>query len=97
MNNYVLGALRFYDFGFYAKPNNAFFAGRDYSQEFYFWHVLTGVRPGSELYLSTFSNLYHGDVLAIFMPAILTLQMILIFSTLALTIFFSTCLKSLVE
>jgi hypothetical protein len=85
MNNYVLGALRFYDFGFYAKPNNAFFAGRDYSQEFYFWHVLTGVRPGSELYLSTFSNLYHGDVLAIFMPAILTLQMILIFSTLALT------------
>jgi hypothetical protein len=85
MNNYVLGAIRFYNQGFFSKPTLGFNAGSDYSQEYYYFHVLQGVRPGSEIYLSALSNLHNGNVLAIFMPAILTLQMILIFGTLALS------------
>jgi len=95
MNNYVLAATRFFNFGFFDKPNQDFFAGRDYSQVYYYFHVLSGVRPGSELYLAAYSKLHHGDTLAIFMPAILTLQIVLIFSILAVSRTMSLRTKSI--
>ena len=85
MNNYVLAATRFYNFGFFDLPNSNFYSGADYSQAYYFFHVLGGVRPGSELFLAGVANFHHGDVLSIFMPTILTLQFVLVFSILALS------------
>jgi hypothetical protein len=83
MNNYVLAARRFYNFGFFTKPNTEFFMNKDFSQIYYFMHVRDGVRPGSELFLAGIANVNGGDTLSVFMPSILALQMVLIFSTLA--------------
>ncbi len=85
MNNYVLAATRFYNYGFFSKPNASLYSGTDYSQEYYFFHVISAVRPGSELFVSAFSNLHSGDALAVFMPSIMTLQLVLIFTILAIS------------
>jgi hypothetical protein len=85
MNNYVLAAMRFYENGFFDKPNSDLFSAIDYSQIYYYFHVIQGVRPGSELYLSAYSLSSNGDVLSIFMSAILSLHFVLLFSTLAIS------------
>jgi hypothetical protein len=85
MNNYVLAAMRFYEGGFFNKPNSGLMSGKDYSQVYYYFHVTQGVRPGSELFLSALSTVKKGDAFAIFMPAIVSLQMILMSATVALS------------
>jgi hypothetical protein len=84
MNNYVLAATRFYENGFYSKPIISLFNGTDYSGAYYYFHVLQGVRPGSELFLAFVTLFKPGSTLQIFMPTILALQMILISATLGL-------------
>ena len=85
MNNYVLAARRFYNYGFFTKPNmEALNSGSDYSLVYYFFHVTQGVRPGSELFLAFTSRILNGDTLAIFMPTVVTLQIILISTTIGL-------------
>lgn len=84
MNNYVLAAKNFYNSSFFSEPNRSLDNGTDYSQLLHYFYVQGGVRPGSELFLAGYSNFNQGDTLSIFMPAILTLQLILLFSTLAL-------------
>ncbi len=85
MNNYVLAAMRFYENGFFQQPDSRFLAGTDYTQTYYYFHVTQGVRPGSELYLSAYSIFTQGQAISIFMSAIISLQMVLLFSTLALS------------
>ena len=84
MNNYVLGAERFVNFGFDVPPNQEFFDGRDYSQTYYFFHSSQGVRSGSEHLLALISGGQSRQVLPVFMPTILALHMSLSSASLAL-------------
>lgn len=85
MTNYVLGATRFFNFGFNTEPMNSFYEGKDYSQAYYFLYSANGIRSGSELYLSVVSLISNGDPMTIFMTGILVIQMILFSTTLLLT------------
>ena len=84
MNNYVLGAMRFYQTGFYTKPDFRLLAGMDYSQLYYYFEPKQGIRPGSELFLALVSSFHHGNSLQVFMPTIVALQMVFIAVTVAL-------------
>ena len=79
MANYCLGAQRFFNHGFFDKPDlDALASGREYSLAYWFFHVARGVRPGSELMLSfvwSFSGLNAHQV---FMPVIMALHLSLI-------------------
>lgn len=87
MTNYVLAAQRFYANGFFDKIDSSnFLAGKEYSEEFYFLHVTSGVRPGSELLLAFNSFLTSGDSLKVFMVTIASLQFVLTVSAIALMI-----------
>lgn len=78
MNNYVLSAMRLYHQGFFEVANQKLFDGKDYSQVFYYFNTLKGIRSGSEIFLASVSNLNHGQVLSIFMVAIFILQLALL-------------------
>lgn len=85
MTNYVLAAQRLYSNGFFDKIDfSKFLGGKEYSEEFYFMHVTSGVRPGSELLLAFNSFLTSGDSLKVFMVTIASLQFVLIISVVAL-------------
>ncbi len=85
MANYCLGAQRFYENGFFAEPNmEAFFQGRDYSQAFWFMHVLNNTRSGSELLLATVWATTGYNPHMTFMPVIFALHGALIFASAAL-------------
>jgi hypothetical protein len=86
MTNYVLGAKRFYNSGFFDDPS--FYqlnSGMDYSQAFYYFHAFEKTRPGSELMLSSISWIVGGNGLNIFMPLLLALNLSLIFAVLAMS------------
>jgi hypothetical protein len=85
MTNYVLGATRFFNFGFNSLPMSAFYEGKDYSQAYYYLYSANGIRSGSELYLSVVSLLSKGEAMPLFMTALLSVQMILLSTTLLLT------------
>ena len=85
MANYCLGAQRFLNHGFFDPPNlNDLFAGKDYSQAYWFLHVSAAVRSGSELILAAVWGLTGLNAHEIFMPVILALHLSLIFSGAAL-------------
>ena len=84
MTNYVLGATRFYNFGYDKKPGISFFLGKDYSQAYYNLYSASGIRSGSELYLSSSSILVNGHVMQIFMTCLLSVHMVLIFTILGI-------------
>lgn len=78
MANYVLGAQRFFNYGFSELPNvNDLITGRDYSLDYWFFHAVTGIRPGSELLIAWVSSLTGLSGPEVFMPLILAFQLIL--------------------
>jgi hypothetical protein len=85
MNNYVLAAMRFLESGFFDEPTSRYLQGKDYSQLYYYMHVESNVRSGSEIYLAFISGITHLAPIKIFMPSILALQMTLVFATVALS------------
>jgi len=86
MTNYVLGAKRFYNHGFFDAPNFLQLnSGMDYSQAFYYFHAIEKTRPGSELLLSSISWLLQGDGLRVFMPLLLALNLSMICAILAMS------------
>jgi len=85
MNNYVLATTRFLNNGFFTSPTADYYQGKDYSQLYYYMHVDSHVRSGSEIYLAIISSITNLPPIKSFMPAILALQMTLIFGALALS------------
>lgn len=79
MANYVLLADRVLNHGFYDIPDlDAVVSGRDYSLPYWFLHVATGSRPGSELVLAWVSSMTGLTGHQEFMPIILALHVVLI-------------------
>ncbi len=82
MANYVLGAHRFLDHGFFDLPDAAIISsGRDASSTYWFVHVVSGVRPGSELLLAWVVSCTGLDGFQVFMPLILAFHLVLICAT----------------
>jgi len=87
MANYCLGAQRFLNHGYFELPNlNDLFAGRDYSQAYWFMHAGAGMRSGSELLLAFFWGATKLNAHQLFMPIILALHLSLIAATGALVV-----------
>ena len=87
MNNEILSAQRFYNYGFFDKPKyDLMTSGSDYSLFYYHLNVTQGVRSGSHLLLAYISRILNGETLQIFMPTIMALQAILISATIGLSI-----------
>lgn len=85
MANYSLAAQRFLEHGFSEKPElSAVFAGRDYSQTYWFMHAAGGVRSGSELMLAAVWAISGLNAHQIFMPVIMALHLALICGAAAL-------------
>jgi len=79
MANYCLGAQRFLNNGYYTKPNiDVLQNGKDYSQFFYFFHVSSNVRPGSELMLAAVWACTGLNAHLIYMPVIIALHLSLL-------------------
>ncbi len=78
MANYVLGAQRFFNYGFSQLPDvNDLITGRDYSLDYWFFHAVEGIRPGSELLIAWVSSLTGLSGHQVFMPLIVTFQLTL--------------------
>ncbi|MEO8659634.1 MAG: hypothetical protein ABI693_14275 [Bryobacteraceae bacterium] len=87
MSNYVLGATRFHDFGYFDIPDTKVFsANRDAALHYWFMHVPDGFRSGAELTISSVMALTGIDGLRIFMPLIFALNMALIAAGAALVL-----------
>ena len=84
--NYCLAAERFKDFGFWRVPTMDELAGRDIAQYYWFMHVPGLMRFGSELTLAWLSAVTGVKSLGIFMPTIVGLGLIQIFSAAALVL-----------
>jgi hypothetical protein len=84
--NYCLAAERFKDFGFWRVPTTEELAGRDIAQYYWFMHVPGLMRFGSEIILAWVSALTGVKSLGIFMPVIVGLGLIQLFSTAALVL-----------
>ncbi len=84
--NYCLAAERHKDFGFWRVPTMEELAGRDITQYYWFMHVPGLMRFGSEITLSWVSALSGVKSLGIFMPVIIGLGLIQLFSTAALVL-----------
>ena len=84
--NYCLAAERHKDFGFWRVPTMEELAGRDISQYYWFMHVPGLMRFGSELTLSWLSAVSGVKSLGIFMPTIVALGLMQIFSAAALVL-----------
>jgi hypothetical protein len=80
MANYCLAADRFLHHGYYDLPLQTELEGADYAQHYWFMHSLQQIRPGSELILSWVASLTRLHPHEIFMPSILMLSMMQIFS-----------------
>ncbi|WP_404421360.1 hypothetical protein [Nibricoccus sp. IMCC34717] len=80
MANYCLAADRFLNHGYYDLPLQTELEGADYAQHYWFMHSLQQIRPGSELILSWVASLTRLHPHEIFMPSILMLSMMQIFS-----------------
>src|SRR6185437_2068385 len=59
MANYCLAASRFLYHGFYDTPSAAQMNFTDFSQYYWFEHVIDAARPGAELTLAWVSSLAH--------------------------------------
>jgi len=84
--NYCLAAERFKDFGFWRAPKLEELAGKDITQYYWFMHVPGLMRFGAELTLSWVSALTGIKSLRIFMPVIIGLGVIQLFSAAALVL-----------
>ena len=84
--NYCLAAERFKDFGFWRAPKLEELAGKDITQYYWFMHVPGLMRFGAELTLSWVSALAGIKALRIFMPVIIGLGVIQLFSAAALVL-----------
>jgi hypothetical protein len=79
MANYSLAAQRFFENGYFSPLDlDAFFQGRDYSQVYWFTHVLEGGRSGSELLLANIWAATGINPHRAFMPVVLSLHAALI-------------------
>ncbi len=74
--NYCLSAERFKNFGFYHAPSLADLAGRDYTQYFWFMHVLSLIRFGAEHQLAWVSSIVGKRMTFVFMPTIIALGLV---------------------
>lgn len=82
MANYVMGAQRLIDGGYFASPEPAdLFSGYDYTKYLYFLHVPGMHRPGSELMLGFVGTTTHLLPAQIFMPTILAMHLALVAAT----------------
>jgi hypothetical protein len=82
MANYCLAAQRFLNGGYFDYPDlDSFYAGKNYSQTFWFMHVAFGSRAGSELMLAVVWGLTGLNAHQIFMPLIMALHLVLISGT----------------
>lgn len=87
MGNYVLGAHRFVDYGFFdVLPFRELFENRDVSSYYWEMHVHGGVRAGSELLLAWVISCTPWTGHQIFMPVIVALNLCLISATGALVL-----------
>lgn len=78
MANYCLAAQRFFNVGFFNKPDiEAIQAGTNYADTFYFMHVAGGARPGSELLLAWAWGVTGIEAPRVFMPLISALNVCL--------------------
>ena len=85
MANYVLGAERIQQNGFFAIPNfEELVNGGDRNQHFWFMHAVLGHRVGSEILLAYFSSITSLNGHQAFMPLIIMLHLCLISSVGAL-------------
>jgi hypothetical protein len=85
MANYALGAQRFYNHGFFERPNiDDLIAGKDYSQLYWFMHVAGKVRSGSDLLLAYVWGVTGLNPHQSFMPVMLALHLSLIAATSAM-------------
>jgi hypothetical protein len=80
MANYCLAAERFLNHGYYDLPLQTDLEGRNYAQHYWFMHGLQQIRPGSELTVAWVSSLTGLKAHQVFMPSILMLSMMQIFS-----------------
>jgi hypothetical protein len=79
MGNYVLGAHRFVDYGFFdVLPFRDLFQNRDVSSYYWEMHVRGGVRAGSELLLAWVISCTPWTGHQIFMPVIVALNLCLV-------------------
>jgi len=86
MANYCLAAVRLLNNGFYRLPLVEELGGLDYSQYFWFMHVPGLIRFGSEMLLSWVARITGLNPLHAFMPVIVALSMVQVFSTMALVL-----------
>src|SRR5688572_17659077 len=84
--NYCFAAERFKDYSFWRVPTMEELAGRDVAQYYWFMHVPGLMRFGSEILLAWVSALTGVKALGIFMPVIVGLGMIQVFSAAALVL-----------
>ncbi len=80
MANYCLAAERFLHHGYYEVPLQSELEGRDYTQHYWFMHALQQIRPGSELTIAWISSITGRRAHEVFMPAILLLSLMQLFS-----------------
>lgn len=84
--NYCFAAERFLDFGFWRVPTLEELGGTDISQYYWFMHVPGLMRFGSELTVAWLSAVSGVKTLGVFMPVIIGLGLIQIFSAAALVL-----------
>lgn len=84
MANYCLGAQRMLNYGFFRVPTEAELAGLDYSQYYWFLHVVSLIRFGSEMLLAWVAGWSGHSPLQVFMPLIAALSLVQVSATAAL-------------
>ncbi|HEY0863393.1 MAG TPA: hypothetical protein VGD97_04760 [Lacunisphaera sp.] len=86
MANYCLGAQRMLNHGFFRAPTEAELAGLDYSQYYWFLHVVSLIRFGSEMLLAWVAGWSGHSPLQVFMPVIAALSLVQVSATAALVL-----------
>lgn len=86
MANYCLSALRFLNHGYRDVPTESLKAGLDYTESYWFMHVMFHSRAGSEEMLAFWWAVTDLNAHQLFMPVILALHMSLISATAGLVI-----------
>lgn len=86
MANYCLGAQRMLNHGFFRAPTEAELAGLDYSQYYWFMHVVSLIRFGSEMLLAWVAGWSGHSPLQVFMPVIVALALVQVAATAALVL-----------
>jgi hypothetical protein len=80
MANYTLAADRFLNHGYYQLPRQTDLEGMDYTQHYWFMHGLQQIRAGSELTVAWAASLTGRNPHEVFMPVILMMSMMQIFT-----------------